>query len=80
MKESGLLPDVATYDALLLGLSKTKEVDDACGLLKELIEQGCAFDSLKFDECLEILTSWGNVDEANELIQFANSKGLRTRS
>lgn len=38
MKESGFFFDVVIYDVFFLGFLKIKEVDDVCGLLKELIE------------------------------------------
>ncbi|KAG2254221.1 hypothetical protein Bca52824_084357 [Brassica carinata] len=76
MLDSGVDPDVYTYNSLLNGLCKTSEYEDVIETYKTMVEKGCAPNLFTFNILLESLCRYRKLDEALGLLEEMERKSV----
>ncbi|KAK6939232.1 Pentatricopeptide repeat [Dillenia turbinata] len=77
MRYFGFRPDDATYHIMLGCCSATKCFQSACVLLSLMLRDGYCLQSSTYTALMEIWLSYGEFDEATDLLDKASSEGIQ---
>lgn len=76
MVDRGCKPNVVTYNALILGLCKRHNTDQAINILSKMVAEGCKPNERTYTTLIQGIACEGRINEAQELTNELVTRGV----